>query len=145
MKVANKRPLEQKSPVRITSTKYELWYSKPRLLGVIEKKGKSWYTADGMRFISSRDALEYLIRISDTPMTVLPGTLPKVISPEKIMQQIAAEKDKRATLRRTRVGPTKEQIAQAVTTTSSKDHPLFQKFLEFVEFTNRRTSGQGGN
>lgn len=60
MKIAEKPPVERKSAVKITQTCYELFICPPVSLGTINKKGDYWYTADGMRFISNRDAIEYL-------------------------------------------------------------------------------------
>lgn len=65
MKVASTQPKVVKSPVRITDTKYSMWYAKPINLGEIEKRGDYWYTADNHRFMSSRDALDYLIAIHE--------------------------------------------------------------------------------
>lgn len=65
MKIAKQAPAVQKVPVYITSDKYALYYSKPILLGNVDKRGNYWYTPDGMRFVSSRNALEYLIRIRE--------------------------------------------------------------------------------
>lgn len=62
MKIANQKPVAMKRPVYVTDDKYALYYARPVMLGEITK-GKSgyWFTADGLRFASSRDALEHLI------------------------------------------------------------------------------------
>lgn len=65
MKVANTKPSTVKSPVRITDTKYAMWYARPVNLGEITKQGIYWYTSDGMRFASSRNALDYLAKIRE--------------------------------------------------------------------------------
>lgn len=69
MKVADNRPAVVKSVVRITDEQYEIYYAKPQCLGKINKRGGYWYTIDGMRFVSSRDAMEYLIRLGEVAMT----------------------------------------------------------------------------
>lgn len=68
MKIATKAPKAFKSPVRINDHVYEMWYSRPVNLGRIHKRGKYWYTEDGMRFTGSRGALEYLIRMHHSTM-----------------------------------------------------------------------------
>lgn len=65
MKVATTAPVPVKSPVRITDEKYAMWYARPVNLGEITKQGNYWYTSDGMRFMSSRNALDYLIKIRE--------------------------------------------------------------------------------
>lgn len=65
MKVANIAPQAIKSPVRVTKTEYALWHAKPVMLGHIKRVGNYWYTEDGMRFVSSRNALEYLAKIRE--------------------------------------------------------------------------------
>lgn len=74
MKIAGKKPDVTKSAVYVTDDRYEMWYSKPLLLGHIDKKNGYWITADGMRFINNRDALNYLIRIHELQHT---GKLPE--------------------------------------------------------------------
>jgi hypothetical protein len=66
VKVTSKRPEAIRTPVEITKDKYELWYLKPIMLGTIVREGKQWFTEDGMRFASSHDALDYLIRLRDS-------------------------------------------------------------------------------
>ena len=65
MKVANKAPQAMKSPVRVTDSKYQLWYARPVNLGEINRIGNYWYTNDGMRFMSGRNALDYLAKIRE--------------------------------------------------------------------------------
>lgn len=65
MKIARKAPTAVKSPVYVTDSKYELHYMKPVLLGTIEKVDGYWRTGDGMRFVSSRNALDYLAKIRE--------------------------------------------------------------------------------
>lgn len=121
MKVANKKPKEVKSPVRITDDKYELWYSRPVCLGAIEKRNGYWYTADGMRFVSSRDALEYAIRLTEAGGTLaaralaVPEQRPPVV--KKGAPVAAVTKKKKQVTKKTPAG----------------DHPLFQKFLDFLQ------------
>lgn len=63
MKVATNVPQAIQVPVYVTQTQYEIWYAKPLSLGKIDYRGNYWYTADGGRFASSRDAMRYLIRL----------------------------------------------------------------------------------
>jgi hypothetical protein len=120
MKVANKALEVSKRPVRITDDQYEIWYSKPISLGKIDKINGYWYTSDGMRFISSRDAMEYLIRVGQgTEHPALPKPEPKVV------------------VRKAATAKVEEVVNQ--------NHPLFQKFLEFVEFSNRKRDSQNAN
>ena len=85
MKIARKVPVAQKCPVRINDTKYALYSLKPVLLGEIVREGNYWYTADGMRFVSSRNALDYLQRIRDMVEQELALELKYK---EKVMQKI---------------------------------------------------------
>lgn len=64
-KIANKPPETSSRPVYVTEDQYEIWYSKPVSLGLIDKRGDYWYTADGMRFASSRNAMAYLVKLYD--------------------------------------------------------------------------------
>lgn len=70
MKIAQKKPAVVKSVVRGVDGSYEAWYSKPISLGPVFNRGGYWYTQDGMRFVSNRDALEYLIRRYDAAAPV---------------------------------------------------------------------------
>lgn len=74
MIVSRKVPEIVKAPVYVSDTQYEIWYSKPVSLGKVDKIGSYWYTLDGMRFRSSRDAMEYLIRMHETGTELVPRT-----------------------------------------------------------------------
>lgn len=92
MKVAQNKPAITKSVVYVTPDQYEVWYSKPMSLGTIDKRGGYWYTRDGMRFVSSRDAMEYLIRLYElaqgsTPLVPVEVQISKVTPEAK--QQVA--------------------------------------------------------
>lgn len=94
MKVARKKPEVVKAPVYVTADKYEIWYGNPRSLGTIDNRGGYWYTADGMRFMSSRDAMEYLIRIFElSHKTTSPAvTIPDVVRKEAAAKVVASKK-----------------------------------------------------
>lgn len=64
-KLAQKKPEAIKTVVSIGQDHAEVWYARPISLGRIDYQGGYWYTVDKMRFISSRDAMEYLIRMHD--------------------------------------------------------------------------------
>lgn len=70
MIVTKKRPAPIKTPVQVTREKYELWYSKPVCLGTVDLKQNQWVTADSKKFVSSRDALDYLALIHELNFTV---------------------------------------------------------------------------
>lgn len=63
MKIARHKPKQWRGPVFVNKTTCEVWASVPKKLGLIEKKGTHWYTEDGMRFISSHDASQYLLTV----------------------------------------------------------------------------------
>lgn len=72
MKIARKIPGVTKVPMYVTETQYEIYYARPESLGKIDYVGSYWYTADGMRFASSRNAMEYLIRMYEATGKVMP-------------------------------------------------------------------------
>lgn len=110
--VAQKKPEAIKRPVQITETKYEMWYAKPVCLGEINKIGKYWYTADHMRFVSSRDALEYLIRVSESATS---GELPKPVpAPKPVVLK-------------------KKEAIRSPEVQVNQTHPLFSQFIEWVD------------
>ena len=87
-KIKKEVPEIWRGPVRISDDKYEIWAAVPRKLGEINKKGQYWLTTDGMRFISSQDASEYLLRLATMtgPTTVQ--------QKQQIVKQIEASTDK---------------------------------------------------
>lgn len=93
MIVTKKVPAPFKCPVEIAKDKYEMWYSKPVNLGTIENRGGIWYTEDGMKFVSSRDALEYLSTLHDLDLSV--ATAPEDI--KKIAAQEVYQKREKKT------------------------------------------------
>lgn len=62
-KLAKKVPLAIKTVVSIAKDQAEVWYAAPSCLGTIDYQNGYWYTKDGMRFVSGRDAMEYLIKL----------------------------------------------------------------------------------
>lgn len=135
MKIARKVPQIVKSPVYVTDDCYELWYGRPVSLGRINKRGDYWYTVDGMRFMSSRDALEYLIRITEgTPRQ---GTAP-MAAPLEIRPKPAAPKTPARAVEKPVLGPPAPERPRPTAVEYNQNHPLFQQFLEFMDFAARR-------
>lgn len=62
-KLSQKAPDTFKTVVKLDSTTAEVWFCPPISLGIIQYKDNCWFTKDDMRFMSSRDAMEYLIKI----------------------------------------------------------------------------------
>jgi hypothetical protein len=62
-KIMKKQPTAWRGPVRINDSKYAIWVSIPLKLGEINKSGIYWVTPDNMRFVSSRDAAEYMLKM----------------------------------------------------------------------------------
>jgi hypothetical protein len=118
MKIANSVPKAVKRPVRVTDSEYDLYYSKPVNLGKIVKKGIYWYTEDGMRFVSSRDALEYRIRVVES---VASGREPSLLDKEQLAKAVRRKNNYPAR----KPGATKQDISTA-------DPVMYQKFLEFM-------------
>lgn len=56
-------PVQWRGPVRITNSKYAIWSCIPVQLGEINKVGNYWITPDGVRFVSSRDAADYMLKM----------------------------------------------------------------------------------
>lgn len=83
MVIAKKVPGVYKSPVYVSDTQYEIWYAKPKSLGFVDKIGSYWYTLDGMKFRSSRDAMEYLIRMQEAGKELVPRTTEPVARPRR--------------------------------------------------------------
>lgn len=73
-KHATKVPKETKSILTLSDSHAEVWYAKPIPLGKIDFRNGSWYTRDGMRFGSARDAMNYLIKLSEVGKTVTDPT-----------------------------------------------------------------------
>lgn len=56
-------PKEWRGPVYVSDQEYEIWAAVPMKLGSIRKTRGYWFTPDGMRFVSSQDASEYMLRL----------------------------------------------------------------------------------
>lgn len=124
MKVSRTPLSIEKRCVYINDTTYETWYAKPVSLGLITNRSGYWYTADQMRFVSSRDALEYLIRIYEHANGKLIESLPEAEKRAiKIEIEKAKEEQKKATVSilRGKTSPSKP----------TEDEKLFKEFLEF--------------
>lgn len=141
-KIANKKPAELRRPVRINKMKYELWYCKPEMLGEINRRGPYWYTEDGMRFLSSRDALSYLIKL--VAVAGVDRTPEKL---EAVRKQVEATRSRIVKKTRThsakKLDSRNEKSTQDPEISYNQNHPMFQKFLDFVEFQNRKKSEVG--
>lgn len=68
-KVSKQPPKKWVGPVRVNSAHYQLWALMPVKLGEIFRKGNYWMLNDNMRFISAREAAEYLA----TTISVMPA------------------------------------------------------------------------
>lgn len=119
MKFANKAPELVKSAVYVDgpeSGRIALWYSKPTRLGYITRDGDYWLTEDGVRFNSSRPAIDHLIRVyeiatfgkSDTPPSVRQRRTRKAKpTPGKRKGAVLAEKQEGT-------GPNREQSVESL-------------------------------
>ncbi len=123
MKVAAKKPESFQTVVYVTKDQYEVWFSKPQSLGKINNRNGYWYTADGMRFVSSRDAMYYIVRQTD-PTVALPE---RTRGPVKERAQVPE-------------GPSSRRVS--VESPVNQNHPRFQDFLDFQEFMARRKAGR---
>lgn len=121
MKVARQTPKAIKSPVYVTEDQYEIWYCEPRSLGKIDKRGGYWYTRDGMRFVSSRDAMEYLIRMQPHRSEVAP------IRQEMVKSELPTKKPLAAVKK-----------AATIPVTTNQNHPKFQEWLDFQNWQAQR-------
>lgn len=124
MKVAQQAPEVTKRPVYVTSEIYEIWYSKPLSLGKIQNIKGYWYTADQMRFVSSRDAMEYLIRMTEGNKSV-----PVVSAPEKPVAKQVGPSHPATSVTTSKPKPTLPTSHRIEP--SNQNHPRFQEFLEF--------------
>jgi hypothetical protein len=142
MKIARKRPAGVKCPVQVTENKYEMWYQKPILLGTIERDGKNWLTEDGMRFNSSLDALDYLIKIRET---IASDSEKKVdekfrerVESRSATSQLETEFMTRSAFKRVPVPTTNRSTAIdrriAASTRDLADPEMYEKFQEFMAF-----------
>lgn len=129
MKITRERPKATKVPVFLTEDCYEMFYCRPLNLGKITKQNKYWYTEDGMKFMSSRSALEYLIRIWEAKA---PQDLAGITVTNE--ERVKIRKDMERSVKK------KPEVAR-VQGAQAEDKPasqqLIQEFLEFVEFKKR--------
>lgn len=175
-KIATKKPDAQVRPVYVTDSEYEIWYSKPQSLGRIENRKGYWYTADGRRFASSRDAMGYLVHILDitgnTPTAVFSRMA--IGTPERTDRQTDRQvTDRQRVIRETVIPPTssKPEVAKkdraganadspvspptssttnrnsqstsnqsASSSSTNQNHPMFQQYLDFLDYQARRKS-----
>lgn len=84
MKLAKKTPTTVSTVVSTSKNTASVWYSKPVNLGQIDYEDGYWYTRDRMRFMSSRDALQYLVRVHELggvihlpPLATVPAPVQK--------------------------------------------------------------------
>lgn len=127
MKVARQKPAPIKSPVYVTPDKYEIWYCAPKSLGTIDKRGGYWYTTDGMRFVSSRDAMEYLIRMQPEHRPEASTTTAVKVGPSHHPSPITTK-----TLVKKKIVPVARELLV------NQNHPKFQEFLDYMEYSARR-------
>lgn len=73
MIISRKAPELVQAPVRVSRDRVEIWYSKPKSLGYVDKIGSYWYTVDGGKFRSSREAMRYLVKLEDMGVIPLPS------------------------------------------------------------------------
>ncbi len=124
MKVANNKPQVSKSRTYVTQDCYEVWYSRPVSLGRIDRRNGYWYSADGHRFLSSKDATEYLVKLRDMQFP---------IRDEVLVRSTVAEPKPVAPTRKAATAapaPTRKIVNAAGVQT----HPKFQEYLRFLDF-----------
>lgn len=84
-KISKTPPKLWRGAVKLTERKYEVWALLPSKLGVIVKQGTYWVltgadspvNSEGMRFINSRDAADYLLKLKQPEIS-----LPKPVKQE---------------------------------------------------------------
>lgn len=141
MKVASKKPATIQSPVYITSDVYEIWYAEPVSLGRILKKSGYWYTQDGMRFVSSRDAMRYLISKRNPLPVIIPERRRETSTPPHTERRTQTVQPKQIVNTTNRV--------QKVTSGQdfskmNQNHPRFQEFLDFLDYKARKEAARAG-
>jgi hypothetical protein len=106
-KLALKVPAPIKTVVSVEKDVAEAWYSAPRNLGRLEYRGSYWFTQDGKRFVSSRDALEYLISLEHAKAGIdIPIIVPRMLK-DKVKKEVRTRKQG-ATKSEPSAGPTKD-------------------------------------
>lgn len=124
-KLAAKVPDAVKTVVSTTQDRATVWYARPRALGTIEFRKNYWFTADGGRFVSSRDAMEYLIKLYE--LETVAARLP---TPTQIALAKPAPAPKPA--------PTETPVAPPVRTGASLDRlqdPFVKELIEYLRRT----------
>lgn len=136
MKVATKKPTVTQVPVYVTDEKYEIWISEPASLGTVDKVKGYWYTIDGMRFVSSRDAMRYLVvqHMAGTKLIPAPRREPTPKVERSPLKSVASVERKGATTETPAPMPMGEGIS------INQNHPLFEAFLDFIEYRNTKNT-----
>lgn len=146
-KIATKKPEVQCRPVYISQDVYEVFYSQPKSLGKIRMKGGYWYTEKGERFVSSRDAMGYMLRMShlSIPANLQTKALSKPVPPPRppelkpIPPRVLPGINSRKQPRPTNTLADSNQSGERVD--YNQNHPMFQEFLEFQEYLARKKAG----
>lgn len=127
MKLADKKPEAIKSVVRLSANQCALFYAKPVCMGVIRRVGAYWYSSDGTRFVSTRDALKYHIKLHEgsgndrDPEPTTPS--PKTTKQEVIKPKIIGA-----------VGSASRRKTDAEGNSGGSDPTLFEQQLIYREF-----------
>lgn len=141
MRISKNRPALVKRPVYVNATTYELWFSKPIMLGQIKNVDGYWFTSDGMRFVSSLDALDYCIRIyelggsaAEVPPTPQQKTVTKstdLDEIEKLPAPAPVAPKKEPAVPEAKKLPVRK-IVGATAVGPDKTDTMYKKFLEFM-------------
>lgn len=143
MKVATKKPATVQSPVYVTNEIYEIWYAEPVSLGRIHKRNGYWYTQDQMRFISSRDAMRYLISKAGHQVQV-----PEVQTPERRKEVLPIQQERRTPVLQKKITtrPVRKEVVRSNADAAvnspiveiNQNHPKFQEFLDYLDYSARK-------
>lgn len=139
MKLAKMKLQTTGRVVQVSDTVCEVMYSKPVSLGRIEKRGAYWYTQDGQRCVSTRDALRHLVRLADPTAKIhkaLPLKETKKTVDRKSNTVYTAVASPLVSDSFTRVGATASSRPKKAASPVNQNHPMFQVFLEFMEYMN---------
>lgn len=154
-KIATKKPEVQCRPVYLSQDVYEVWYAQPKSLGKITMRGGYWYTATGERFVSSRDAMGYMLRIAQLPIPAnlqtkalskpIPAPKPPEVKPvpPRVFPGVNSRKLPRGnSISGPRpTGTLDTAINQPGGIEYNQNHPMFQEFLEFQEYVAKKRAG----
>lgn len=83
MIIAKRVPESVGVPVWSGENEVEIYYSRPVNLGKVNRVGSHWYTVDGRRFTSSRDAMAYLVALYEAGVEPTPQ---EVATPEPVSE-----------------------------------------------------------